>query len=205
MKKNYLITLGLLTILFFENSRLYAGEFSVKDIPIQESGRIKPLDTYARNQALTFYGKRKIKHEELSAIDWLLDLFIYPDKGLGQKVFNIRNPEVLDVLDGDFYPDNYLGVLQKTLISLFYYTGIRRIELIELKCSHVDIEQGMMKVLGKRNKERLVPLLSQMCTQLLLLLKHQEDEQIPREAGLFFVSTGPCDYNRRKTYKSLKC
>ena len=99
MKKNYLITLGLLTILFFENSRLYAGEFSVKDIPIQESGRIKPLDTYARNQALTFYGKRKIKHEELSAIDWLLDLFIYPDKGLDQKVFNIRSPEVLDVLE----------------------------------------------------------------------------------------------------------
>ena len=99
MKKYYLIILGLLSILFFENSRLHASEFSVKDIPIQESGRIKPLDTYARNQALTFYGKRKIKHEELSAIDWLLDLFIYPDKGLGQKVFNIRNPEVLDVLE----------------------------------------------------------------------------------------------------------
>ena len=98
MKKSYLITLGLLTILFFENSMLYASEFSVNDVPIQESGRIKPLDTYARNQALTFYGKRKIKHEELSAIDWLLDLFIYPDKGLDQKVFNIRSPEVLDVL-----------------------------------------------------------------------------------------------------------
>ena len=98
MKKNYLIILGLLTILFFENSRLYAGEFSVKDIPIQESGRIKPLDTYARNQALTFYGKRNIKHEGLSAIDWMLDLFIYPDKGLAQKVFNIRNPEVVEAL-----------------------------------------------------------------------------------------------------------
>lgn len=112
--------------------------------------------------------------------------------------------EVLDVLDGDFYPDNYLGVLQKTLISLFYYTGIRRIELIELKCSHVDIEQGMMKVLGKRNKERLVPLLSQICTQLLLLLKHQEDEQIPREAGLFFVSTKGKKLTEAFVYQTVK-
>ena len=112
--------------------------------------------------------------------------------------------EVLDVLDGDFYPDNYLGVLQKTLISLFYYTGIRRIELIELKCSHVDIEQGMMKVLGKRNKERLVPLLSQICTQLLLLLKQQEDEQIPREAGLFFVSTKGKKLTEAFVYQTVK-
>ena len=40
-----------------------ANDLRVTDIPIQEGGRIKPLDTYARNQALAFYGKRKIKHE----------------------------------------------------------------------------------------------------------------------------------------------
>ena len=76
-----------------------ADDFSVTDIPIQEGGRIKPLDTYARNQALAFYGKRKIKHEKLSAIDWLLNLFTYPDKGLDQQIFNIRNPEVVNALE----------------------------------------------------------------------------------------------------------
>ena len=99
MKKPYLLTLGLVLFLFFDSYKLNAKEFSVNNIPIQESGRIKPLDTYARNQALTFYGKRNIKHEGLSAIDWLLDLFIHPDKGLDQKVFNIRSFEVLDVLE----------------------------------------------------------------------------------------------------------
>ena len=98
MKISQFITLGIVTTLFFENCKLSADEFSVNNIPIQESGRIKPLDTYARNQALKFYGKRKIKHEGLSAIDWMLDLFIYPEKGLGQKVFNIRNPEVVEAL-----------------------------------------------------------------------------------------------------------
>ena len=118
MKKYCLIfSTFLFTQTLFDVS-LYASQFSVDNIPIQESGRIKPLDTYARNQALAFYGKRKIKHENLSAIDWLVDLFIFPDKSLNQKVFNIRSPEVVDALGLDYtnnfhrysYNDIYPGI-----------------------------------------------------------------------------------------------
>ena len=99
------------------------------DIPIQEGGRIKPLDTYARNQALAFYGKRKIKHENLSAIDWLLNLFTNPDKGLEQQIFNIRNPEVVNALELEWtnnfhkysYNEIYPGVEnQLTLIRSIF-------------------------------------------------------------------------------------
>ena len=152
MKKSYLITLGLLAILFFENSRIHANEFSVYDIPIQESGRIKPLDTYARNQALTFYGKRKIKHEGLSAIDWLLDLFIYPDKGLDQKVFNIRSPEVLDVLELEWtnnfhkysYNEIFPGVQnQLHLIQSVFEKKEEKRDVFEAQL--VEIYQNVMK------------------------------------------------------------
>ena len=84
--------------MLFDISGLYAKDFSEKNIPIQEGGRIKPLDTYARNQTLAFYGKRKINHEDLSAIDWILDLVIFPEKGLEQKIFNIRNPDIVNAL-----------------------------------------------------------------------------------------------------------
>ncbi len=87
-----------LAIIFF-GSDVIANDLRVTDIPIQEGGRIKPLDTYARNQTLAFYGKRKIKHEKLSAIDWLLNLFTHPEKGLDQQIFNIRNPEVVNALE----------------------------------------------------------------------------------------------------------
>ncbi|MFL2989351.1 MAG: cytochrome c biogenesis protein [Candidatus Neomarinimicrobiota bacterium] len=80
-------------------SDVVANDFRFTDIPIQEGGRIKPLDTFARNQALAFYGKRKIKHENLDAIDWLLNLFTHPEKGLDQQIFNIRNPEVVNALE----------------------------------------------------------------------------------------------------------
>ena len=61
---------------------LLPRDFDQRDIPIHENGRIKPLDTFVRNQLLTIYGKRSIKSitlpkeiasEELSAIDWFFD------------------------------------------------------------------------------------------------------------------------------------
>ena len=108
---------------------VFAKDLRVTDIPIQEGGRIKPLDTYARNQALAFYGKRKIKHENLSAIDWLLNLFTNPDKGLDQQIFNIRNPEVVNALELEWtnnfhkysYNEIYPGVEnQLTLIRSIF-------------------------------------------------------------------------------------
>ena len=87
MKIAYILKIVFMVFLLSDAESLYAKEFSEKNIPIQEGGRVKPLDTYARNRALGFYGKRKIKHENLSAIDWMMDLFIYPEKGIEKKIF----------------------------------------------------------------------------------------------------------------------
>ncbi|MEC7855786.1 MAG: cytochrome c biogenesis protein CcsA [Candidatus Neomarinimicrobiota bacterium] len=98
MKLKATLNVLIVSLMLFDISGLYAKDFSEKNIPIQEGGRIKPLDTYARNQTLAFYGKRKINHEDLSAIDWILDLVIFPEKGLEQKIFNIRNPDIVNAL-----------------------------------------------------------------------------------------------------------
>ena len=112
--------------------------------------------------------------------------------------------EVKEVLEGDSYPDNYLGVLQKTLLNLFYYTGIRRSELIDLKRTHVDLDNRTMKVLGKRNKERLVPLLPAMSKQLAELVKRQEEEQIIGESGRFFISPKGKKLTEAFVYETVK-
>ena len=98
MKNLSVISISIIASTIMLYSSLSAESFFVSDIPIQEGGRIKPLDSFARNQSLAFYGKREIKHENLSAIDWLLNLFTHPEKGLDQKVFNLRNPEVVNAL-----------------------------------------------------------------------------------------------------------
>jgi integrase/recombinase XerC len=96
--------------------------------------------------------------------------------------------EVNEAIEGDFYSDDYNGVLQKTIVNLLYYTGIRRSELIDLKKVHLDLENKTIKVLGKRNKERLIPLLPQMCTKLTYFLQYQKDSCIPSEDGWVFIS-----------------
>lgn len=55
--------------------------------------------------------------------------------------------------------DTFEGVRDKLIVELFYSTGIRRIELVQLQLQDIDLSQGHIKVLGKRNKERMIPLL----------------------------------------------
>ncbi len=57
------------------------------------------------------------------------------------------------------YADDFEGVRDRLIIELLYTTGIRRAELINLKMGDVELTGHLLKVLGKRNKERIVPLL----------------------------------------------
>jgi integrase/recombinase XerC len=74
------------------------------------------------------------------------------------------------VLNQIKYPDGFEGIRDKLIIDLFYTTGIRKAELIGLKLSSIDYATTTLKVLGKRNKERLVPLLPVVLNQFKLYL-----------------------------------
>ena len=76
-------------------SLLFSNNYTYKDIPIQESGRIKPLSTYAENQLLVLYGKRSFKTDstKVKAIDWLIDLISNPNARNEQKVFYLSSWE----------------------------------------------------------------------------------------------------------------
>lgn len=63
------------------------------------------------------------------------------------------------------------GTRDRLIVELFYSTGIRRIELINIKISDLDLDGGVLKVLGKRNKERYIPLISSLCTTALKYLE----------------------------------
>lgn len=64
------------------------------------------------------------------------------------------------------FGNDYQGVLDKTLIELLYSTGIRLSELVNLKYADVDWESSQIKVLGKRNKERIIPLTPSILQQM---------------------------------------
>ncbi len=55
--------------------------------------------------------------------------------------------------------NDFEGLRNRLIVELFYSTGIRRAELINIKVTDVSFAQKTLKVLGKRNKERIVPIL----------------------------------------------
>ena len=62
------------------------------------------------------------------------------------------------------------------IIDILYSTGIRRAELINLKKSDIYFDDQVIKVLGKRNKERLVPMLPVLVKKLKLFSKNIKDD-----------------------------
>ena len=99
--------------------------------------------------------------------------------------------ELQDVFSDNEYPVDFEGIRNRFVIELFYTTGIRRAELINLKMNSVNDFQKTIKVIGKRNKERIIPLLN--CTiSLYKLYKEQRNhlEGIKDNEMLILSKTG---------------
>lgn len=89
------------------------------------------------------------------------------------------------------YPEGFDGIRDKLIIDLFYTTGIRRAELINLKVSSVDIQNATIKVLGKRNKERIIPLLPVIVDEIKGYLEQRNTlETIVDTENLFLMLKG---------------
>ena len=64
------------------------------------------------------------------------------------------------------FEDGFIGERNKLIIELFYVTGIRLSELIEIKIIDINFDDNLVKVLGKRNKERLIPVSERIIKEL---------------------------------------
>ena len=99
--------------------------------------------------------------------------------------------EVNMVLDEFNFDNSFEGIRDKLIIELFYSTGIRRIELVQLKLKDVDEANKTLKVLGKRNKERYLPLLeSVLDTIRVYISKRNKLETIVNKETLFLTKKG---------------
>ena len=67
--------------------------------------------------------------------------------------------ELKDVLENSIEINDFESARNHLIIEMFYATGIRRIELVNIKLSDINNGNNQIKVLGKRNKERYIPLI----------------------------------------------
>ena len=88
-----------------------------------------------------------------------------------------RIPSFLDqeklnhALDTFDFGNNYIGIRNQIIIEILYQTGIRRSELVGLKISSIDFEENNIRITGKRNKERIIPIGSDLSARIKTYLE----------------------------------
>ena len=97
--------------------------------------------------------------------------------------------EVDQVLTHLTFPPGFEGVRDKLIIDLFYTTGIRRAELIQLQLAAVDLNKATIKVLGKRNKERILPMHPVLVEQINLYKTERANLEQIKDKDYFFLTT----------------
>ena len=94
-------------------------------------------------------------------------------------------------------------VRNKLIVDLFYTTGIRRAELIHLKIADVDVARGVIKVIGKRNKERVIPVLPVLVDQFILYGKERAELEMDMDLGYFFLTKKGVKLNETFVYRLI--
>ena len=93
--------------------------------------------------------------------------------------------EVLKVVD--VFSKNFEGKRNLLIVDMLYSTGVRRDELINIKLNDVLLDENLVKVLGKRNKERLVPLILNLKARIKDYLKFRNE--IKSSSSNLFITT----------------
>lgn len=84
------------------------------------------------------------------------------------------------------FADTFKGNTDRLLISLFYATGIRLSELIGLRENHIDFSNRQIKVLGKGNKERIIPVSKELLEEIKNYIETKKDNENASEDGFLF-------------------
>lgn len=114
----------------------------------------------------------------------------------GEIQIPLSQKEMRKIYDFPF-PEDFEGIRDRLIVELLYSTGIRRGELIGVKTADISIRKQELKVSGKGNKERIIPVLPSTIKVLERYLKKRQELKIEDEAYLFLTKKG------KKTYEGL--
>lgn len=115
----------------------------------------------------------------------------------------LKESEINRLLDDVPFKEDFTGCRDKMILEMFYATGMRLSELIGLNDVDVDFSASLIKVTGKRNKQRLIPFGEGLRQAMLAYLKIR-DEAIPEKVEAFFVLPNGRRMYTTKVYQLVK-
>ena len=84
----------------------------------------------------------------------------------------VEQVDLDQLLDQKYFKNEFVGERDSLIIEFFYLTGLRLSELIEIKVNNIDFKNCSLKVIGKGNKERIVPLSFNLISKIDLFIKN---------------------------------
>ncbi len=100
------------------------------------------------------------------------------------------------LLDDGFFDDDFNGIRDKLIVYLLYGTGIRLSELMGLKNTDIDTKEYLIRVLGKRNKERIIPYPKSINNLLELYVRVREETIGGKSERLLVTEKGKPVYEK---------
>ncbi|MEO5912217.1 MAG: tyrosine-type recombinase/integrase [Pelobium sp.] len=100
----------------------------------------------------------------------------------------ISEEKITHLLDTDFFEEDFKGLRDKLVIELFFGTGIRLSELIGIKTNDFFQEEKTIKVLGKRNKERIIPVNLSLAVLLQKYIVEKNIQELSNNTDFLIVT-----------------
>ncbi|MGE0770281.1 MAG: tyrosine-type recombinase/integrase [Cyclobacteriaceae bacterium] len=116
----------------------------------------------------------------------------------------VNEGEMVQLLDHVAFTDDFAGWRDRLIIELFYGTGMRLSELITLKENQMNLAEATVKVLGKRNKERVIPFSTSLVQIIKSYLKARNREVKLSDHGYLLVDHDGKPLYPVKVYRLVK-
>jgi integrase/recombinase XerC len=116
-----------------------------------------------------------------------LEKVVLPKRKKTLPVF-VEEEAMVNLLDNTGFSEDFAGIRDRTIIEMLYLTGMRRSELIGLRNIDVDLAEGSVKVTGKRNKQRIIPLVKPFLKRLEEYINVRNGFYVPENTGWFFIT-----------------
>jgi len=116
-----------------------------------------------------------------------LQKIVLPKRKKQLPVF-IEEEALHKLLDDYNFGKSFAGIRNRTIIEMLYFTGMRRSELIGLRNNDVDLQEATVKVTGKRNKQRIIPLVKSFVKRLEEYIEVRDGFISSGDEGWFFIT-----------------
>ncbi|MCP4132897.1 MAG: site-specific tyrosine recombinase XerD [bacterium] len=185
-----------------------------KDILAATQDDIKQFLKFEKNKKKN---STRTQARSLAAIRQFYNFISDSTDGVDNPTLKIESPHIertlpdfltakeVDLLFNSISENDIYELRDKTIFELLYSSGLRISEAIELKYSDIDLDNMFISVIGKGNKERLVPM-GEEAARLLKKYMYESRSSIlgERESEYFFISKKGSNLNRKSVWRLLK-